>query len=131
REHRPDAVARFDELIAALDSSRFPARPRATWQARARAGQAKALALAGRKDDALAALERAVALGWHDSRALAGDAAFESIRGEPAFSAARAASRELDAQDAQREARWMASEAKKLLAERPAFELALDVTTLE
>jgi hypothetical protein len=46
-----------------------------------------ALALAGKRDDALATLEQAVARGWTDAAHMAADTDLVSLRGEPRFKA--------------------------------------------
>lgn len=127
----PAAIRGFDDFFAKLEKAKVPEKVKKGAESSARYNYACALALTGKKAEAVKAFARSVELGFWDWDHIDKDSDLDSIRGEEDFKKAVASGKELEKAQQEKEAKEAAEETKKALAEKPLFDFDFTVKTLD
>jgi thiol-disulfide isomerase/thioredoxin len=120
----PEAIAILEKLIETCKSSKLPESVKKDLESNAHYNLACGLSLTGKKPEAIAELEKTIALGWYDWTHIEKDTDLDPIRGEEGFKKAIADGKKLQSES------W-AKEAREALAGKPLFDLDLDLKTID
>ena len=125
------AVVLYQKLLGHLEAKKgefpdFPESQQKTVRVHAHYNSACALALLGKKDEALAALKRSIELGFYDWQHLEKDEDLASIRGEPSWRELVSKLRGTDKQ-LERLEKFL----KEAVSDKPLFDFDFELTTID
>lgn len=119
-----EAIAKLGTLIELAKGSSLPEAMKRDAEALARYNLACGYSLSGKKAEAIAELEKTIALGWYDWAHIEKDTDLDPIRNEEGFKKAIAEGKKAQS------ASW-SKEARDALAKPPLFDFELDVKTID